>query len=157
MSVETLEQSLSDWIQQVSEGHNVFTPIFEKNREEIHSLAYVLYHNQRYEESSHFFRLLTIAFPLEAKFWKGLGACLQMQKDYDEALNCYLTCSQLLKEDQLDPYLYVQVADCYFALNEVNVGLKALEKACLMAKKTDDTSILQHVAFMRQRWSQSSQ
>ena len=138
---------------QVVAGQNPYAQVSEEKIKEIYALAYLLYHNQHYGQSSHFFRLLVMMRPSEAKFWKGFGASLQMQKDYEEALSCYLCCSHFMSQKQPDPHLYVHVADCYFALKQVKEGLKALEAAHLIAKKTHDRQILQHVAFMRNQWS----
>jgi secretion system chaperone SscA len=156
MSDEPLNLSetvMTDWIDQVMEGQNAFAQASEEKIQELYALAYVLYCKKKYFEASHFFRLLIVVRPLTAKFWKGFGACLQMQKDYDEALNCYLCCSQLTQHGGTDPYLYVHAADCYFALNRQEEGLKALEVAHLSAKQTEDQPVLQHVALMKQMWS----
>lgn len=156
MSSKALHTSKSDfaeWINQLMEEQRSFAQVPQEKIEEIYALAYVLYQKQQYQESSHLFRLLVIACPFKAKFWKGLGACLQMQKDYEEALDCYCCCAQFSHRDQPDPYLYVQTADCYFALKQIDTGLKALEAARLNAKKTQDMRVLQHVALMQQMWS----
>lgn len=156
MSGETLSSSQIDfanWMNQAKEGKGPFKPISKEKCEEIYALAYMLYQNQQYQEAGTFFSLLTEAYPSETKFWKGLGACLQMQKDYEEALNCYCCCAYFSSQHQLDPYLYVQTADCYFALKQIDAGLKALEAAHSTAKKMNDQRVLQHVAFMQQVWS----
>lgn len=118
---------------------------------EMHKMAYVYYQNQRYKEADALFRLLVMAKPEEFKFWKGLGACLQMKKNYQAALACYRQAQALLK-DKPDPYLYVHAADCYFALAEVERGFKVLKAATTYAKKKGDQKILQHASFMKQRW-----
>lgn len=130
----------------------LFPEICKTKKDEIYALAYTLYQNLRYEDASHYFRLLVATHPSEAKFWKGLGACAQMQKDYEEALDCYCCCAHFCHQNQADPYLFVQTADCHFALKEVNEGLKALEAARSIAKKIGDTRVLEHVALMQQVW-----
>lgn len=155
MSAETLtpfDSHLQAWTHQVMEGKNSFVQIADEKIQEIYALAYMLYQNQQYEEASHFFRLLVVSHPNDIKFWKGLGASLQMQKDYEGALQCYQCCMQ----DQPDPYLHVQIADCYFALKQIDEGLNALNVANSNAKKIDDIRVLQHVAFMRKQWSKKS-
>ncbi len=152
-TLSLFESKVSDWVHQVIGGQNPCSQVSEKQIKEIYALAYMLYGSEHYLQASHFFRLLVIARPSEVKFWKGFGACLQMQKDYEEALNCYLSCSHLMSQNSPDAYLYVHVADCYFALKQVKEGLKALEAARLIAKKTHNRQILQHVAFMRNQWS----
>lgn len=119
---------------------------------EVYHIAYRLYRDQRYEEAVHFFRLLTIANPFDGRYWKGLGACLQMQKQYEEAINCYV-CTQILNRHTLDPYLFVHAADCYFAVGKKEEGLKALNGAQWSAGEQGDQQVLNHVALMRERWS----
>lgn len=124
----------------------------EKKIDEIYALAYLLYQKQHYQESSHYFRLLIVLRPAEIKFWKGMGACFQMQMEYEEALNCYMSCFQLNEENRTNPFYYVQIADCYFAQNKKDLGLEALDAAYNYAKRKNDNQILQHVKFMREIW-----
>lgn len=141
-----------DWMNQANEKKGVFSPISKEKINEIYTLAYILYQNQQYQEARILFRLLIEDHPLEAKLWKGLGACLQMQKDYQEALNCYSYCVSFKNQNEIDPYLYIYIGDCHFALKQIKEGLKALEIAFSNAKKTDNQRILQHVTFMQQIW-----
>lgn len=129
-----------------------FTP---QKTKEIYHTAYHLYREQQYDQAIHLFRLLTILSPTESKYWKGLGACSQMQDDYEHALCCY-TCAQILNTDQPDPYLYVHAADCYFALENIEQGFRALEGAQLSAEERNDERVLHHVDLMRKLWSNES-
>lgn len=153
MASPLLENALINWVDQVKEGHNPFGQLPEKKIQEMYALAYVLYQNQRYLEASHFFRSLAMARPSEAKYWKSFGASLQMLKDYDGALNCYLCCAELTSADHPDPYLYVHAADCYLALKQIDAAFKTLTAAAACAKKTNNSQVLHHVALMRQLWS----
>jgi type III secretion system low calcium response chaperone LcrH/SycD len=119
---------------------------------EVYYIAYRLYRDQRYEEAVYFFRLLTVANPFDTRYWKGLGACLQMQKQYEEAINCYI-CTQLLKSNEPDPYVYVHAADCYFALGRKEEGLQALKGAQWHAEEQGEERVLTHIALMHDRWS----
>lgn len=140
-----------EWIEQLEQGNNPFVQPEEK-LEKAYSFAYSLYNNQRYGDACNFFRLLTAAKPSEKKFWKGFGACLQMQKNYHEALNCY-ACVEMLSQGNADPYLYIQTADCYFALKQTAKGLKALDVAQKKAKRAKDQTVIDHVLFMRDIWT----
>lgn len=140
-----------EWINQLSEGHNPFGHLAEEKVQEMYALAFSLYCEQKYQDAIHFFRMLVVCRPAEAKYWKSFGACLQMLQNYDEALNCYMS-AQILKREQPDPYLYVHAADCYFGLDQKDAALKALEAARLIAEKKNDRRILKHVALMRELW-----
>lgn len=146
------ERKFLEWAHQVAEGKNPFSHAPEEKIKEMYALAYFLYGQQHYLDASHFFRQLAAARPSEAKYWKGLGACLQMLKDYDGALNCYAS-AQMLNGAQKDPYLYLHAADCYIALKEVKNAFKALDAARLRAEKTKEKRVLEHVKLMREMWS----
>jgi secretion system chaperone SscA len=155
MSANTIspaESQFLDWARQVAEGKNPYSLAPEEKIKEMYALAYFLYGQLHYLDASHLFRLLAAAQPSEPKYWKGLGACLQMLKDYDSALNCYAS-AQLLNRSQTDPYLYLHSADCFIALKEVKNAFKALDAAHKRAEKTKDKRVLSHVKLMRELWS----
>ncbi len=142
-----------EWINTVNEGQNPFAQT-EQQIEELYQLAYALYQNQQYQDACHFFRVLILVDPHRIRHWKGFAATLQMQKCYQEALDCYAAIAMRYKES-CDAYFYVQVADCYFALKQGEAGLRALQDAQKVAKRNKDNKVIQHVAFMRQRWGNS--
>lgn len=154
MSHTAMDKHAEIWIEQLEANENPLACSSKKNMEEAYALAYVLYQNKRYVESELFFRTLVAIHPSEIKFWKGFGSCLQMQQDYQQALNCYLSCVQLMEEENIDPYVFVQIADCYFALKQTHYALKVLECAYVIAKKTNLQPIIQHVLFLRETHNQ---
>ncbi len=125
-------------------------PLIPKETAEIYPIAYDLYQRQEYLAAISWFYLLTALDPLEPKYWKGLGAALQMKQKYEQALDCYEH-AQTLNKSQPDPYIYIHAADCHFALKHVKQGLKVLEQAKLRAQS--DHKILNHVALMQELWS----
>lgn len=147
-----MQTHLMHWISQVNDKRYVLDLMTEEKAQEIYTLAYFLYQKKEYQDASYFFRLLVVARPSKSKYWKSLGACLQMLRNYEEGLNCYIY-AQTLKKKEPDPYLYVYAADCYFALKRIKEGLKSLDAAHLYAEKTHDTPVLKHVAFMREQWT----
>lgn len=149
--ISRLEQGLQNWLSRLAKGENPFAYITDEQITEIHALAYQLYSQSHYQEAADLYRILALARPIEAKFWKGFGASLQMLKEFEEALNCYANC-QRLNGSKPDPLLYVHAADCHFALNQVEEGLAALEAAKAWASKPNKQPILAHVAFMKKQW-----
>lgn len=146
-SPSCFEKYVADSLEQGS-----LIPTAQKEKE-IYTLGYHLYNDQNYEQAAHFFRFLATWSPTEKKYLKSLGAALQMQNRYEEALRCYVG-AQLLQTQQSDPYLYVYAADCYFAMGQVKQGLKALEGAKKAASEQQEEKVAHHVAFMRQQWSE---
>lgn len=158
MSANTLSHTESQflaWAHQAAEGKNPYGHAPEEKIKEMYALAYFLYGQKHYFDASHLFRLLTVARPSEPKYWKGLGACLQMLKAYEEALNCYAS-AQMLYRRETDPYLYLHTADCYIAIKEVKSAFKALDAAHTRAEAVKDKRVLQHVKLMREMWSKTS-
>ena len=121
----------------------------------LYGLAYTLYCHQKYSEAYPIFRVLVDLAPQEAKYCKALAACLQMQKDYESALEHYQN-AIILKTNQPDPYLFVYMADCQFALGQVPVALQTLSSAEKLAKKLGEKRIAQHVALMRSLWKKQN-
>jgi type III secretion system low calcium response chaperone LcrH/SycD len=123
-----------------------------KKISEIHATAYHLYRHGHYQDAATFFRFLVMFQPNDAKFWTGLGASMQMQNDYQEALHCYQYAISI--EGQQNCLLHAYAADCYFALDIIGAGLNSLNICEKEAKKSGHQSALSHVAFMKQRWQQ---
>jgi secretion system chaperone SscA len=152
MDTSHFEEEMLDVMKDVKQDVDllkIFTPAKVK---ELYTVAYQLYRDQHYTDASYFFRFLLLSNPKESKYWKGLGACLQMTSEYQQALNCYICC-QLLDKDQPDPYMYLHAADCYFALGQIEHGLKALDAAHLGAQEKMDTQVMNHVILMKEMWS----
>lgn len=146
------ENHFIEWIAQLGQRNSPDTHVSEEKIEKFYTLAYAHYTKQNYCEAAHVFRLLVASRPTDSKYWKGLGASLQMQQQYEEALNCYLS-AQMVTKGEPDPYIYLHAADCYFAIQAIPSGLKALEAAEAIAKKTNDRRMLHHIKFMLSRWS----
>lgn len=144
-----LEQHTSDVDQR-----EFFQKVSEKRINDLHSMAYIYYQNHYYLEADSCFRLLVTINPQESKFWKGLGACLQMKKNYEGALNCY-RCAQSLLKEKPNSYLYLHIADCHFAMKNLQEGFLALELAQKIAKKTKDQKVINHISFMNERWKKN--
>lgn len=147
-SLTELNTVMLKWVEQLAQAP---APTEEKKKE-IYYIAYALYRDKCYKEAIPFFRFLTIIEPGQLRYWKALAASLQMSKDYHQAICCY-GYAQALNENRPDPYLDVYQADCYFALRKAKQGLEALKAAERIAKQHKQQQILDHVAFMRTRWS----
>lgn len=92
----------------------------------IYSFAYTLYQTGDYDQAKPIFQQLAAFKPFEQKYWLGLAACWQMEKQYDEALKGWAM-AFLLKEE--DPIPHFHAAECYEALGNDVEGIKAI-RAC---------------------------
>lgn len=130
-------------------------PLFSNEKaEQTYEAAYQMYQGKQYKEAAKLFCFLTVLNPMEPKYWKGLGAAYQMNNEYQKAISSYMS-AQFLKMNKQDPYLYVYIADCHFALNHKEEGLKALEGAEVCAQEQDDLPVLNHVSVMRDQWTKN--
>jgi type III secretion system low calcium response chaperone LcrH/SycD len=108
------------------------------------ALAYQAYTNGLYNEALPFFRMLTAYRPEHRPAWMGLGATLQMLKDYTEAIAAYGVAALM---DENDPYVHLHAAECYHALNDGSQALVALNSAILTA--TEDACYRQLLAQLK--------
>lgn len=100
----------------------------------VYSFAYNFYEKGKYSEAENLFRLLTAMRLYNPLYWKGLGATLQMQKKYGEAVEAYSR-SALVDEKGADPYPHFHAAECLLSRGEIDRGVKALLSAKTIAKE----------------------
>ena len=146
------EEMVVNTMKDASGGFDLKALFDSEKVERLYAMAYGLYGSKHYTDASYFFRMLLVANPRETKYWKGLGACLHMNGEHQEAINCYV-CAQLLTKDQPDPMLYIHAADCYFATGQIDAGIKALDGALLSAQEKMDEKIVHHVELMKEMWT----
>ena len=89
----------------------------------LYTLAHTLWKNKEYEQAKTIFQQLALTNPFVKKYWLGLGTCWQFEKKYSEALKAW---EMLILLDEIDPTPHYQSAECYFALNEISEGFKAM-------------------------------
>jgi secretion system chaperone SscA len=124
----------------------------EENIENLYATAYTFYQQKQFAQADSYFRMLVFLQPHKEKFWKGLAACLQMQQEHQEALECYKTLQQLT-QSSVEVTMYMNMADCYFALKQIDKGLKILDIATQLAQQSQDSQALMHSMIMREAWS----
>jgi len=134
----------------------VLKTISLEKKQELHHMAYVYYQNKYYAEADAFFRLLLQIDPQNISYLQGLGASLKMQQNYAEAAYCYI---EALKQplQEIDPYLYVHLSDCYLALKEFDKAFAILKEAKKRAKQVNNKKVCRHVSFMYERWKKNKQ
>src|SRR5262245_31055472 len=88
--------------------------------EALYHIAYTQYKQGKYEDAVGVFRFLTLNDTRSRKHWMGLGASLQMQKKYNEAIEAYELAAAL---DPTDPHVHIYASDCCFAQKMTKEGL----------------------------------
>lgn len=118
---------------------------------ELYTRGYFFYESGKYTEATDFFKVLTQMKAENPLYWNGLGACLQMQKKYHEALLAYSTAAIL---DSTNPITFFHAANCCFSLNHIAEGIKAIEAAEDIARKNPEyKGMLSQLAFLKKAWS----
>ena len=70
---------------------------------------------------SRFFKKLASLKPFEQKYWLGLAACYQIEKEYKEALKGWEMAALL---NDRDPIPHFHATECYLALDDQDEGAK---------------------------------
>ena len=119
----------------------------------LYSVAYALYQGGDYEEAIRVFQRLASHESLSQRNWMGLGACWQMQKDYQEALKAWAMASIL---NEQDPIPHLHAAECYLALGNKVEGRKAMD-ACRSYLKAKHSHLLTKLEELEASWTQEAQ
>ncbi len=119
-----------------------FTQLTPESMEVIYMVAYNQYNAGKYDEAEKVFRLLAMLDHFQAKYWKGLAACREGLKKYEEALQAY---GYLGIMDMYDPYPPFQAARCFVAL-----GKAPEAEASLRAAVFNSADKPEHVNLHRQ-------
>ena len=119
----------------------------------IYAYAYEFYSHGHYEEAQSLFSLLVVKETKNINHWLGLGACMQMQKKYEKALEAYAAAA-LLEVDEINPYPHFHAAECFIALDDITSALQALESASTIANKDSKYEQLSHqINLIKNAWS----
>jgi type III secretion system low calcium response chaperone LcrH/SycD len=120
---------------------------------EMYSLGYHLYQAGRYADAEGCFRLLTTLDTQNAHHWIGLGAALQKQNKYSEAVDAY-GAAVLFEDTQSNPYPHLHAAECLFALGDLSRAEKALASARkVSSKKSRYAALVKRIDVMKECWS----
>ena len=106
------------------------TMTFEE-AESIFEFASDLYEAGHYDKATPLFQTVATFCPLEYKNWFGLGACLQMEARYEEALTAWSVAASM--QEEADPY--VHAAECFLSLQQKDQALNALSIALTKLKE----------------------
>lgn len=103
--------------------------------EAIYSVAYNLYQGGKYEEARKVFQFLCFYDHFNRKYFMGLGACQQMMKEYENAIEIF-SFATILDSDDPRPMLYI--GDCHLAMGNKDEAKTAYETAIEWAGSRDE-------------------
>lgn len=118
----------------------------------LYGTAYKFYEIGKYQDAAHFFRVMTMIDTTGRRNWMGLGASLQMLKEYEEAIESYSVAAMM---DPEDPYAHLHAAECLFIMGQKERALIALSSAELTAgnNKNKNKRLISQLALIRNAWS----
>ena len=146
--MQLIDEQFSDIREEEKQLISRFT---KEDLERFYAFAFELYRNGKYLEAKQFFRFLTMLNGLERKFWMALGACHQMLKEFQPALDCYSIAAVQYPDD---PAVHQYAADCFFALGEKERAMRTLHSSITAAKKKGDTSLVERLTLIQQAWKE---
>lgn len=119
------------------------------DQESFYAHGYALYHSGNVKDAIEVFKVLCARDPLEERFWFALGACLQENKEYFEALHAWAMVATL---NRTNPYPHFHAAECAFSMNQMGDAHKALSEAKMRFGIEDEHPLKNAIAFLEERW-----
>ncbi len=107
----------------------------DKNMEAIYAVAHNLYSATKYEQANTLFQYLCMLNPYEKKYWLGLGACRQMQRDFQNAIDAYCMATAL---DMKDPNAPLHAGECFLALGNLDSAEKSFDTVIAWSEEGGD-------------------
>lgn len=115
--------------------------------------AYRFFTSGKYLEAEEIFTLLTVLDTMNVDYWMGLGATLQMQKKFKEAVDAY-GAAALLDTQEKTPLPHAHAAECLWELNEVDKAASAINSALIIAKKDKKHhALIEKLQLLNKRWT----
>lgn len=119
--------------------------ISDEKIEAIYANAYRLYNSGKYEEAGYLFRLLMLVEPTESKHAIGLGACLHLLKEYENAAQTYILAGIM---DPENPVPHYHASDCYLQMRDKASAILMLDMAVKRSGEKPEYQILKDRALL---------
>ena len=121
-------------------------PSFSKReRETIYAVAFGKYDIGAYKDAADFFTQLILHDPYDPRFWKGLAASCQMQKEYQASLHAWAVHALLSGHSTTSHF---HAAECYLSMGEIEEAKKALKMAEMHINEAD--SLTKRVEYLKE-------
>lgn len=91
---------------------------------EFYKAAHQLFQHKRYMDAANAFLYLATLNSYNYEYWLGLGMATQMCQDFESAIDAY-EMAAICELDNPVPYFYL--AKCFFAINDKENAMNALE------------------------------
>lgn len=129
------QEQIQDLVTAVIKGEMTLQEVkgfTDDQMEAIYSIGYNLYESGKYSDAVQVFTWLGIFNPFISKYWLGLGASLQMIKDFENALNAYAVAA--ITSEPEDPVPHLHAGECYVGMGNLEEARKAFQTAADFSK-----------------------
>jgi type III secretion system low calcium response chaperone LcrH/SycD len=107
-----------EMMQEVIENGKTFAEVLgltDEVLEGFYSVGTLLYNSGKYKKAENIFEVLCRLDVSQTKYWYGRAACAQKLKEYQKAIDYYMSWSFLEPEN---PIPYFHASDCYMSLDQ---------------------------------------
>jgi type III secretion system low calcium response chaperone LcrH/SycD len=129
------EEELGRILNGISQDGRTIQEMKGVNNEEMEALygiAYNYYSAEKLDDAIRTFGMLVMLNPYESKYWKGLGASLQVNKAYEKAAEAYGMAATTAGIH--DPTPHFHAGECYTHLKLIKDACIAFDMACDLSK-----------------------
>lgn len=137
--INDLAQEVADFLFQGGTVADIYG-VEANDLEPVYALGFSLYNQARWSEALQVFSYLAYHSHLDQRFHVARGACLQMMKQFEEALRAYGPAYVL---DASDPVVCLHIAECFIALRKKDEARSVLEAVAAM---TEGNSVYEQIA-----------
>jgi type III secretion system low calcium response chaperone LcrH/SycD len=125
-SPEQEEAAVKQWVELLQSGATLgsLTGMHPEHYEMLYAQAYRLYSAGRFADAEKMFSFLSIRNRYDTRFAFGLGACLQAQGDWSQAMGIYGCIVPLDIENPAPPF---HICECMVALGQTTQAMDLLE------------------------------
>lgn len=151
-----MDDQIREVLQKLEEGganRDKLSLISDEVIRSVYSVAYVYYEKGFYTKAEEIFYFLVGARMRSSVFWMGLGAVLQVQKKYAEAVEAYERAA-IYDFKMCDPFPHFHAAECLYSLKKVKRAVVALNSAKTIALKVKTYPVLlKRILFLIDVWN----
>lgn len=122
-------KKLEEAVALIKDGGGTFAMvqgISQDDLEAIYGVAHTFYGQQKYDKAEKLFAYLCLYNHLDKRFWKGLAASRQMNKNYKKAAEAYAYMALI---DVEDPEPSFHAAFCFLEMKDKDTARKSLDAA----------------------------